>query len=679
MMIIFLFILSFFLADVAESATYWVSPSGNDGAQHCFNSATLPSSLTTTTSRTITQGTNCLNGGDTLNILAGTYNENVLAHIDAFQKVPNGSAPSNYTTVQAYCPSGVCTTPDGSYGPASGAQSVTVNGQFHLYGLNYVQLKNIKVNNVGDGIYLSGGGAHHLKADGVDVTGTGCSHALWLANIEKTGTGSCESSSAIALGPNATDIWVTHARIHDSRAGDVEGHSHCWYTEADRALIEWSTCFNWSIGAAVHQYVDGSTQYVDSIFRNLLLYNFPGNTPMVLWDGLRTTAYNIIVYNSQAGIVFNNCSNCSLYNSTFVGNLEPSVPVVEVNGSTTTVRNTIISGNASGQAPFGGPGSPTTSNNLCDVAATGCSTTAPLKTEPSTTTFVNYATRDLHLKAGSVAINGGTSTGCPATDLTGTPRGTPCDVGAYKYIAPVVGPPPVDQLVVALPLDEGTGSIAVDISGQKNNAALVGGATWDNGGRFGKAVMLDGTGYLNVPASSSLALAPGMTLESWIFPTVTPTGFTTVIAQERYFLYASSDPGYCSAAVGAPIGGYTTAADNFICATSLPPPNDWSHLAVTYNGATIIFYLNGIVVASQNSADPMVPASANLTIGASQFGENFIGRIDQPMVYNYPRTQQQIVSDMNTSLIAPPGKYVEIAAPTSVEISAASTLEIAAD
>jgi hypothetical protein len=75
----------------------------------------------------------------------------------------------------------------------------------------------------------------------------------------------------------------------------------------------------------------------------------------------------------------------------------------------------------------------------------------------------------------------------------------------------------------------------------------------------------------------------------------------------------------------------------------------------------------------------MTQASYPVTIAASDFGENFVGKIDEPRIYNYARTPAQIVSDMNTPLIGGPGKYVDIAAPASVEISASASLEISAD
>jgi hypothetical protein len=218
------------------------------------------------------------------------------------------------------------------------------------------------------------------------------------------------------------------------------------------------------------------------------------------------------------------------------------------------------------------------------------------------------------------------------------------------------------------------------VSGQKNNATLNGGATWDFSGKYGKAIMFDGTGYLNIPASASLALAPAMTLEAWVYPTTTITTFSTVIFQDRYYLYSASDPGYCPTPASGSGGGYSAAtAENYICATVVPPINQWSHLAITQDGLNMVFYLDGKPVSTKTSTDPMVPASANVTLGASAFGEYFTGKIDEVRVYNYARTPAQVVSDMNTSLIGAPGKLVDIAAPSSVEISSAASIEISAD
>ena len=40
---------------------------------------------------------------------------------------------------------------------------------------------------------------------------------------------------------------------------------------------------------------------------------------------------------------------------------------------------------------------------------------------------------DVGLKPGAPAIGAGNPAGAPATDITGAPRGSPPDIGAYQY------------------------------------------------------------------------------------------------------------------------------------------------------------------------------------------------------------------------------------------------------
>lgn len=76
------------------------------------------------------------------------------------------------------------------------------------------------------------------------------------------------------------------------------------------------------------------------------------------------------------------------------------------------------------------------------------------------------------------------------------------------------------DLVAYWPLDEGTGTIAVDVSGNGNDATINGNPTWQEG-VFGQALAFDGSSdYLqasvdNVPIGSS-----PFTVAAWIWPTV---------------------------------------------------------------------------------------------------------------------------------------------------------------
>ena len=95
-------------------------------------------------------------------------------------------------------------------------------------------------------------------------------------------------------------------------------------------------------------------------------------------------------------------------------------------------------------------------------------------------------------------------------------------------------------LVGAYAFDMGSGSRAVDASGNGNTGAIRG-ATWTPHGRFGDALRFDGHGeVVRVPASASLNLQGSMTLAAWIRPSKTQTGWRTILHRQTdaYFLTA---------------------------------------------------------------------------------------------------------------------------------------------
>src|ERR1041385_108748 len=90
----FFFALLFAVAQ-AGAATYWVNSAAS--SQHCTNSSSDPGSGSS--SKTIAQGISCMSGGDTLNIRAGTYTENIA---DSQFSGKSGSSYRAATTIRAY-------------------------------------------------------------------------------------------------------------------------------------------------------------------------------------------------------------------------------------------------------------------------------------------------------------------------------------------------------------------------------------------------------------------------------------------------------------------------------------------------------------------------------------------------------------------------------------------------
>jgi hypothetical protein len=89
------------------------------------------------------------------------------------------------------------------------------------------------------------------------------------------------------------------------------------------------------------------------------------------------------------------------------------------------------------------------------------------------------------------------------------------------------------------------------------------------------------------------------------------------------------------------------------------PVDTWTHLASTYDGATLKTYLNGQLSTSTALAVVMEPSTHPLRIGGNTFwsDEFFHGAIDELRVYNHALSQGEIEADMFTALsdLSPPG------------------------
>jgi hypothetical protein len=203
-------------------------------------------------------------------------------------------------------------------------------------------------------------------------------------------------------------------------------------------------------------------------------------------------------------------------------------------------------------------------------------------------------------------------------------------------------------LVAAYGFNEGAGTALTDLSGNGNTGTITG-ATWTTTGKFGNALAFNGTSaQVTIPNSASLQLTTGMTLEAWVYPTAIPTGWRSVITKnvDRYYLMASSSQGNQPAA-----GGTWTAGNQNTFGPTVLAVNTWTHLAATFDGATVRLYVNGAQVASQAQTTPLASTNGTLQIGGDSYpGEFFAGRIDEVRIYNRALTAAQISTDMNTPL-----------------------------
>jgi hypothetical protein len=203
-------------------------------------------------------------------------------------------------------------------------------------------------------------------------------------------------------------------------------------------------------------------------------------------------------------------------------------------------------------------------------------------------------------------------------------------------------------LVAAYGFSEGVGSTFADASGN-GNGGTISGASWSVQGRFGGALAFDGSDDIaTVPDSASLDLTTGMTLQAWVNP-ITMTSWRTVLVKETtgslvYGLYANSSS-------SRPVGEVRTSTLRLAYGLTQIPLNSWTHLAATYDGANLRFYVNGTLVRTTSASGNITVSGSPLRIGATTvWGEHFRGLIDEVRIYNRALSLSEIQTDMNTSV-----------------------------
>jgi hypothetical protein len=200
-------------------------------------------------------------------------------------------------------------------------------------------------------------------------------------------------------------------------------------------------------------------------------------------------------------------------------------------------------------------------------------------------------------------------------------------------------------LVAAYGFEEGSGSTLSDSSGN-GNGGTISGASWTPSGRFGKALSFS-SGMVSINDSASLHLSSGLTLEAWVRPSALTATWSDIIfkANDNYFLMGSTPQSQL------PDLGGTFAATN-LYGTNALALNTWTHIAGTYDGTTMRFYVNGVAVASAAQTGAIPSSTGNLFIGGdSSNGQHWNGLIDEVRVYNRALSAGEIAHDMTTPVI----------------------------
>ena len=182
-------------------------------------------------------------------------------------------------------------------------------------------------------------------------------------------------------------------------------------------------------------------------------------------------------------------------------------------------------------------------------------------------------------------------------------------------------------------LDETSGTVAKDTSGNGNDGEIIGKANWVNG-KFGKALELDGT-------STGLKVAPGLALKN--FTAVLWVNSGKDWGKTRTELWCGSQTYGDSVLIrgddradwkkGEAMLHWTDGAAWHAIGSGKLKSKTWYHLAGTFNGNTLKFYVDGKLVGQKDTK--IGAGSKDTFIGCHPNPTNYFqGMIDEVAIFD---------------------------------------------
>jgi Concanavalin A-like lectin/glucanases superfamily len=182
---------------------------------------------------------------------------------------------------------------------------------------------------------------------------------------------------------------------------------------------------------------------------------------------------------------------------------------------------------------------------------------------------------------------------------------------------------------------------ADDLQGA-NPGRLIGGTAFKKG-MVRSGFLLDGIDdWVRVANSSSLTLTR-VTLDAWLYMTGNENLSRRLIGKDnvstsREYSLGVNDHNMVEGFVVVPSGIKVATG---VTETKL---NTWYHLAMTYDGAKLRLYIDGVQDAEADVVGDIVPTTSSLGIGGDAFGEFTKGVVDEAQVFNRALNETEILA-----------------------------------
>ena len=365
--------------------------------------------------------------------------------------------------------------------------------------------------------------------------------------------------------------------------------------------------------AAIGTYSDSSTQ-------NL--------TSTATWSSTNAAVATI----SAAGLATGVAAGTSNITAGLNGVTSPA-DVLTVTAVTLPVLVSVVVTPANAAIAAGGTQQYTATGTYSDASTQNLTGTATWSSTSAATATINSAGLATGVASGTTTIQATSGSVSGSTGLT-VGQTIPGLVGWWKF-------------------DDGSGTAAVDSSGNNYTATLFSGITW-TAGNIGDAITANGTNQYGMTPSINLSGTNAVTVAMWLKRTYTTSGGHTLL--EASSNYNNSTTGFGlfpddSSCHGIQASVHGNVGYSVNC-YSQPSSGVWHHLAVVYDksqsgGNVVAVYIDGVLqTATQN---------LNTTTNTNDFGANPIylfsrggtqefsaGSMDDLRLYNHALSASEI-------------------------------------
>jgi len=274
-----------------------------------------------------------------------------------------------------------------------------------------------------------------------------------------------------------------------------------------------------------------------------------------------------------------------------------------------------------------------TNNSTWTVFADGTSTTAA-----ATVTGLTNGT-PYYFRVAAVNIAG--TSAYLASSTTTTPATTPSAPQSLTVSSVVTETLTTNGLVGYWSFD---GSSTLGVNSVAGNTALISGGSpaYTTSGKFGGGLLLNGSSYLsgsvlNLPTGSS-----SYSIGGWIRNTTLGTqgilGWGNWGTTNQTNALRTSNNSIYHYWWGNDVNPAMPSGQTLL--------NTWHHVIATYDGSTRKIYLDGALLSSA-AASGLNAQNMNFRIGSTNNSENFIGTLDDIVVYNRALTLAEVGTVMN--------------------------------